>query len=69
MNDAGKVEGSLERTRLLRDGEYGLIHPCGCRAMKRVYIGQKRPGGTWVQCSKPARPAKKTCYWHRQLED
>jgi hypothetical protein len=43
-----------------------------CRARVRVYTssGQSRyMDGVWVQCSKRHRPGKKTCFWHRRLED
>jgi hypothetical protein len=52
----------------MRDGEPGL-NAGRCRARKRLYVGQGRMGGTWVQCSKRPRPGKKTCHWHRHLED
>jgi hypothetical protein len=41
----------------------------GCWAKVRIYIGQSRLGGTWVPCSKRPRPGKRTCHWHRHLED
>jgi hypothetical protein len=43
-----------------------------CRARVRVYTGSGQSrymGGVWVQCSKRPRPGKKTCFWHRRLED
>jgi hypothetical protein len=54
-------------TVLMEEGEPGL-NPLHCRARKRVFIGQRREGGTWVQCSKGPRPGTRTCYWHRHLE-
>jgi hypothetical protein len=63
-----KIEAALLRSTLMQEGEPGLNVGC-CRARKRIYIGQRRLGGTWVQCSKHPRPGKKTCHWHRHLED
>jgi hypothetical protein len=63
-----KIEAALLGSSLLRDGEPGLKTGC-CRARKRVYLGQRRMSGTWVQCSKRPRPGKRTCPWHRHLED
>jgi hypothetical protein len=63
-----KIEAALLGSSLMREDEPGLNARC-CRARKRVYIGQGRMGGTWVQCSKRPRPGKRTCHWHRHLED
>jgi hypothetical protein len=63
-----KIEAALLGCSLLREGEPGL-NTGYCRARKRLYLGQGRTGGTWVQCSKRPRPGKRTCYWHRHLED
>jgi hypothetical protein len=63
-----KVEATLLGSSLMQEGEPGL-KPGRCRARKRVYIGQRRIGGTWVQCSKRPRQGKRTCHWHRHLED
>ena len=43
-----------------------------CRARVRFYTGSglsRYMGGVWVQCRKRPRPGKKTCFWHRRLED
>jgi hypothetical protein len=53
------VRASLERPASLS----------GCWAKVRAYIGQGRLGGSWVPCSKRPRPGKRTCHWHRHLED
>jgi hypothetical protein len=63
-----KVVAALLVSSLMEEGEPGM-RAGRCHARKRVYIGQRRMGGTWVQCSKHPRPGKKTCYWHRHLED
>jgi hypothetical protein len=63
-----RIEAALRGQALLPDNEPGL-NWSNCRAQKRIYIGQGRMGGTWVQCRKRARPGKRTCYWHRHLEE
>jgi hypothetical protein len=63
-----KIQVTLLGSTLMDQGEPGLKAGC-CRARKRVYLGQRRMGGTWVQCSKRPRPGKMTCHWHRHLED
>jgi hypothetical protein len=64
-----KVRRALNRQTLMSDEEAGVLGMGKCRARVRIYIGQGRMGGSFVQCSKKARPGKKTCWHHRHWED
>jgi hypothetical protein len=39
-----------------------------CAAQVRIYIGQRRAGGTWVQCSRRPGAGHRTCHQHRDQE-
>lgn len=56
-----KIESALLGSSRMREDEPGL-NTGRCRARKRIYIGQGRMGGTWVQCSKRPRAGKRTCH-------
>jgi len=68
LRSQSKIGACLRATTLLPENFPGLNWDC-CRAQKRIYVGQGQMGGSWVQCSKKRRPGKRTCHWHRHLEE
>lgn len=65
-----KLEGKIQGQTLLPEDHFGLS-VCNCRARVKISSGSAygRYHGSYTQCSKPVRKGKKTCWWHRKLEE
>lgn len=63
---------SLAKMQSSLNHERRVEKPSGfrqCWALKRIYIGQKTIGGTFVSCSKFHREGNLTCWHHRNWEE
>jgi len=65
-----RLEGQIESQTLL-DETNSWFQSWLCAAQVRVATGSSnsRLRGCYVQCAKRHRQGKRTCYWHRHMED
>lgn len=49
-------------------GTFPEVNTRRCRAQVRIYVGQRRLGGTWTQCGNRHRPGRLTCGRHADRE-